>query len=148
MKKKQEHLFYTCPMDPDIVQKGPGTCPKCGMHLEPMQQKSEHVHDHHDHKSHNHDNDHNHQNHHTGHEGMEESFKKRFFLGLPLTLAVLLLSPQIQEWLQFSIRFPGMQWVIFLLTSVIVLYLGWPFYQMARGEIQSRNYGMMTLVSL
>ncbi len=146
MKKKQEHLFYTCPMDPDVVQKGPGTCPKCGMHLEPMQQNLERHEHSHGHQ--NHDSQHNHQNHHTGHEGMEESFKKRFFLGLPLTFIVLLLSPQIQEWLHFSIQFPGMQLVLFFLTSVIVWYLGWPFYQMAQGEIQARKYGMMTLVSL
>jgi Cu2+-exporting ATPase len=58
------------------------------------------------------------------------------------------LSPQIQNWFGFSIDFTGINVVLFLLASVIVFYNGWPFYVMAKGEIKSRAYGMMTLVSL
>ena len=120
--------LYTCPMDPEITSKEPGTCPKCGMDLVPMVK-----------------NDHDHE----GHLGMEEDFKRRFFIALPLTLIVLILSPKIQDWFNFSIpQFPGYNLVLLILTSIIVLYCGWPFYKMARGELRKKNPAMMTLVSL
>jgi len=123
---------YICPMDPDVVKKGPGKCPKCGMDLEQIQRSK--IKDRKEHNDH--------------HFGMEENFKRRFFLVLPLTIVVLLLSPKIQQWFHFSITFPGVGLVLFLLASIIVLYAGWPFYQMAAGELQKRNPAMMTLVSL
>lgn len=119
--------YYTCPMDPDIISKEPGNCPKCGMKLMPIQKGHEG---------------------HSQHIGMEESFKRRFFLTLPLTILVMALSPMIQQWFGFSINFPGIEIVTFLLTSIIVFWAGLPFYQMAKGEIKAKNYGMMTLVSL
>src|SRR3990167_7663431 len=120
--------LYTCPMDPEITSKEPGTCPKCGMDLVPV------IHEEHDHGT---------------HSGMEEDFKRRFFLALPLTLVVLILSPKIQQWFNFSIpQFAQYNMVLFALTSIIVLYCGWPFYKMAKGELRKRNPAMMTLVSL
>ena len=115
-------------MDPEIVRKEPGTCPKCGMDLVPMQKG-----DHEDH---------------FGHASMEENFKKRFFISLPLTLIILTLSPKIQDWFHFSVTFPLINLVLFLLASIIVLWAGFPFYQMAKGELSKKNPAMMTLVSL
>ena len=120
--------LYTCPMDPEIVRKEPGTCPKCGMDLVPMQKG--------DHQGH------------SGHASMEENFKKRFFISLPLTLIILTLSPKIQNWFHFSVTFPLINLVLFLLASIIVLWAGFPFYQMAKGELSKKNPAMMTLVSL
>lgn len=122
-------VLYTCPMDPEIVRHEPGDCPKCGMKLEPKRAHTD-LKDHSDHK------------------GMEQDFKKRFLISLPLTAVVLLLSPQIQKWAGYSFDFPGIAIAIFLLTSILVFYNGWPFYVMAKGEIKTRAYGMMTLVSL
>ena len=113
-------------VDPDVVKNSPGTCPKCGMGLVPINKE-----EHRDHYA-----------------GMEENFKRRFFIALPLTAIVLVLSPKIQQWFGFSIDFPGIEVVLFLLASIIVFYNGWPFYVMAKGEIKSRAFGMMTLVSL
>ena len=79
---------------------------------------------------------------------MEQGFKRRFLIALPLTAVILLLSPQIQKWSGYTVDFPGISIIIFLLTTVMVLYNGWPFYIMAKGEIKTRAYGMMTLVSL
>ena len=79
---------------------------------------------------------------------MAEDFKRRFFLVLPLTFIVLLFSPQIQEWFGFSIDFGGRDLVLFLLGSVISFFGGRPFFKAARDELKSRNWGMMTLVSL
>ena len=129
MKNKKNNL-YTCPMHPEIVRHEPGECPKCGMKLE-LTGKT-----HGGHKDHG------------GHKGMELDFKRRFFLALPLTGVILYLSPQIQKWAGYSIDFPGITLLIFLLSSIIVFYNGWPFYVMAKGEIKTRAFGMMTLVSL
>ncbi len=124
---KSTQSLYTCPMDPEITSKKAGTCPKCGMDLIPL--ITEHG-------------DHN-------HPAMEEDFKRRFFLALPLTLAVLVLSPKIQQWFNFKIpKFAGYDFVLLILTSFIVLYCGWPFYRMAQGELRKKNPAMMTLVSL
>ena len=120
--------LYTCPMDPEIIRREPGTCPKCGMDLVPMQKGN--------HKDH------------SGHASMEENFKKRFFISLPLTLIILTLSPKIQDWFHFSVTFPLINLVLFLLASIIVLWAGFPFYQMAKGELSKKNPAMMTLVSL
>ncbi|OGY23624.1 MAG: copper-translocating P-type ATPase, partial [Candidatus Woykebacteria bacterium GWB1_45_5] len=120
--------LYVCPMDPEVVRKEPGTCPKCGMKLEPTEKAHE------EHKDH--------------HEGMENNFKRRFFIALPLTIVVLALSPKIQQWFHFTITFSGIEMVLLVLASIIVFYTGWPFYVMAKGEIKSRAFGMMTLVSL
>ena len=125
--QKPSTKLYTCPMDPQITSKEPGNCPKCSMDLVPVATE-------HDHGE---------------HLGMEENFKRRFFLALPLTLIVLILSPKIQDWFNFSIpQFPGYNLVLLILTSTIVLYCGWPFYQMAKGELRKKNPAMMTLVSL
>lgn len=123
---------YTCPMDPEVVRKEPGDCPKCGMKLEEKKAAVEHA-GHNDHG---------------GHKSMEQDFKRRFFIALPLTAIVLALSPKIQQWFGFSIDFPGIQIILLLLASVIVFYNGWLFYVMAKGEIKTHAFGMMTLVSL
>ena len=127
MKESKNRKIYTCPMDPEIVRKEPGTCPKCGMDLVPMQKG--------DHQGH------------APHASMEENFKKRFFISLPLTLIILTLSPKIQDWFHFSVTFPLINLVLFLLASIIVLWAGFPFYQMAKGELSKKNPAMMTLVS-
>ncbi|OGM78401.1 copper-translocating P-type ATPase [Candidatus Woesebacteria bacterium RIFOXYB1_FULL_47_31] len=82
------------------------------------------------------------------HRRMAEDFKRRFFIVLPLTIIVLILSPKIQEWFGFSLDFPFRNFALFALGSIIALFGGWPFYSSARDELRSRNWGMMTLVSL
>ncbi|OGM33476.1 copper-translocating P-type ATPase [Candidatus Woesebacteria bacterium RIFCSPHIGHO2_01_FULL_44_21] len=86
---------------------------------------------------------------HTSHHAhMGHSFKKLFFQTLPVTIIVLLLSPSIQNWFNYSLDFAGRDAVLFLLGSVVALYGGRPFFSAAKSEITSRNFGMMTLVSL
>jgi Cu2+-exporting ATPase len=92
--------------------------------------------------------EHSHHDHTEHHRMMAEDFKRRFFLVLPLTFIVLLFSPQIQKWFGFSIDFGGRDLVLFLLGSVISFLGGRPFFKAARDELKSRNWGMMTLVSL
>jgi Cu2+-exporting ATPase len=86
---------------------------------------------------------------HVDHTGHEQMFRQRFWVCLLLSVPVLILSPTIQEWLRFTIpAFPGSEWVTPILSIIIFLYGGVPFLQMAVPEIQNREPGMMTLISL
>jgi len=127
-------------MHPEVKQDNPGRCPKCGMDLVEVKEKGtgslDQGHDMSamDHTEH--------------HRRMAEDFKRRFFIVLPLTIIVLILSPKIQEWFGFSFEFPFRNFILFALGSIIALFGGWPFYSSARDELRNRNWGMMTLVSL
>lgn len=125
---------------------------------EPM----DHVHDHtkHEEHPHHHHTDHtNHTNHdahtehggHGGHAGhdhqaMINDFRKRFYVVLVLTVPVMLLSKMIQLWLGLQISFPGDQYVLTALSSIIFFYGGWPFLSGWLSEMRQRNPGMMTLI--
>lgn len=122
------NITYTCPMDPDVIQDKPGNCPKCGMKLVPMTM------DHHEGQEH--------------HASMEQDFKKRFFITFPLVVITMLLSPNIQMWLNISFDFPGRNLLLFLIGTFIFFFGGLPFFQAAKGEIKAKNAGMMTLVAL
>lgn len=127
---------YVCPMHPEILRSTPGFCPKCGMELISLKRASPEKHD---------TSSMDHTNH---HRMMAEDFKRRFFVVLPLTILVLILSAKIQEWLGFQLTLPYHNVSLFFLGTAIVLYGGWPFYKEANQELRSKNYGMMTLVSL
>jgi Cu2+-exporting ATPase len=90
-----------------------------------------------------------HEGHHDHHAMMEEDFKKRFIISGIVTIPVLILSPTIQGWFNFTVpRFPGYNIILFLLASVIAIYGGWPFYKGAQQDIKSGLLGMMVLVSV
>jgi len=82
---------YICPMHPDVRKDEPGSCPKCGMDLVEVDEKAPKGHEMAamDHTQH--------------HAKMAEDFRKRFWVVLPLTIIVLILSPKIQEWFGFSL---------------------------------------------
>ncbi len=84
------------------------------------------------------------------HHDMTSEFKKRFIICFLITLLVLLLSPQIQEFLQLEkeLRFPGDLYLLFLLSSFIFLYGGLPFFKGMVREIKALQPGMMTLISV
>ncbi|MBL8057522.1 MAG: heavy metal translocating P-type ATPase, partial [Anaerolineales bacterium] len=86
---------------------------------------------------------------HADHSGHEALFRRRFWAALLLSLPVLLYSPMLQHLLNFSMPvFPGSAWIEPLLSVVIFLYGGVPFLQLAGPELQNRQPGMMTLISL
>lgn len=86
---------------------------------------------------------------HVDHTGHEEMFRRRFWVSLVLSLPVLLYSPMLQEWLNFTPpAFPGSEWIGPLFAVIVFLYGGVPFLQMAVPELQNRQPGMMTLISL
>jgi len=80
------------------------------------------------------------------HSGMIADFRKRFIVVLILTIPIMLLSEMIQQWLNFSISFPGSKYVLLALASVVYFYGGWPFVKGLIGELQVKNPGMMTLI--
>jgi len=112
---------YTCPMHPEIVQDTPGTCPLCGMALEPMMPSLDE------------------------NENPElTDFRRRFWWTLPLSLAVLVIA-------MFGHQFAGVSadtrtWLELLLTAPVVLWAGWPFFQRWAQSIANRSPNMWTLI--
>ena len=82
------------------------------------------------------------------HAHMLADFKKRFIVSFMLTFPVLLLSPTIQSFFGFELRFPGADFFTFLLTSVVYFYGGYPFLKGIKEEISQKAPGMMTLVAV
>ena len=85
---------------------------------------------------------------HDHHAMMEQDFRRRFWLVLVLTVPVLLLSPTIQGWFGYTLTFPGVRYVLFVLASVIAIYGTWPFYKNARKALRTGVLDMSVLVSL
>lgn len=86
---------------------------------------------------------------HTGHSGHELMFRNRFWVSLFLSIPVLLYSPTVQDWLNFSARsFTGSDWIPAVFSVVIFAYGGVPFLSMAIPEIRNKAPGMMTLISM
>jgi Cu2+-exporting ATPase len=89
---------------------------------------------------------------HAGHDhgAMVEDFKRRFWICLPLTVVVVLLSRHIQMLVGLPglIDFPGARLVEALLASIVFFYGGWPFLAGLLGELRGGKPAMMTLVSL
>jgi Cu2+-exporting ATPase len=87
--------------------------------------------------------------HHVDHAGHENMFRQRFWVSLVLSIPVLLFSPSIQGWLNFSMpEFVGNRWITPLFGVIVFIYGGLPFLKMAVPEIKNRKPGMMTLISL
>jgi P-type Cu2+ transporter len=76
-------------------------------------------------------------------------FRDKFWLTLALTVPVVLLSPDIQEWFGYSVpAFPGEPYAAAILGTIVFLYGGLVFLRGAQGELADRKPGMMTLISL
>ncbi len=119
---------YTCPMHPEVQQKGPGTCPKCGMALEPMnlgdvQGEDEELLD------------------------MAKRFKVSAILAFPvfvLAMTADLMPSLLPSWLGMSL----LQWIMFVLASPVVVWGGWPFFVRGYNSVKTWNLNMFTLISL
>ncbi len=114
---------YTCPMHPQIRQPGPGTCPICGMALEPEMPSLEED------------------------DNPElRDFTRRFWWTLPLTLIVLVLA-------MLGHRLPGLStqartWIELVLSAPVVLWAGWPFFERCLQSIGNRSPNMWTLIGI
>lgn len=85
---------------------------------------------------------------HDHHKMMMQDFKKRFVISVIVTIPILILSPLIQKILGLSIVFTGDKYVLFILSSFIFFYGGWPFLKGFFSELGQKRPGMMTLIAL
>jgi Cu2+-exporting ATPase len=79
---------------------------------------------------------------------MLADFKRRFIVSLVLTIPVLLLSPTIQSFFVFELHFPGVDFIPFLLPSVVYFYGGYPFLKGIKEEFAEKTPGMMTQIAI
>ena len=115
--------IYTCPMHPQIRQEGPGTCPICGMALEPEMPSLD------------------------DEENPElRDFSHRFWWTLPLTVAVFLLA-MLGHRIGF-LSVGARTWLEFALSAPVVLWAGWPFFERCVQSIRNRSPNMFTLIGI
>lgn len=86
--------------------------------------------------------------HHEHHGAMVEDFKKRFFVSLIVTIPILAISPMIQSFIGVDWQFPYDSYILFVLSTFIFFYGGWPFLIGGIDELKDKNPGMMTLIGL
>jgi len=118
--------IYTCPMHPEVRQVGPGSCPICGMALEPVMVGSE-----------------------AASNPELVDMTRRFWIGLTLTLPVTALQMgahfiTMNAWLGAS----QSNWVQLALATPVVLWAGWPFFVRGWNSILSRKLNMFTLIAI
>ncbi len=108
----------------------------------------------HNHQNHmNHSNQMHHDNHashdhHSGHAHHHGNFKVKFFVSLIFGIPIILLSPLMGVNLPFQFTFPGSEWVVLILSTILFFYGGKPFLSGGKDEIATKKPGMMTLVAL
>ena len=120
-----EGAIYTCPMHPEVRRVGPGSCPICGMALEPQQPSLE-----------------------MGPNEELIDMKRRLWIAVALAVPVIILDmsshmsghtlagPKVSNWIQLAFATP------------VALGAGWPFFQRAYASIKTRNLNMFTLIAL
>ncbi|WP_210138366.1 heavy metal translocating P-type ATPase [Staphylococcus sp. GDB9P120P] len=94
-----------------------------------------------------HDNHESH-NHHSGHAHHHGNFKAKFFVSLIFAIPIIFLSPMMGVKLPFQFTFPGSEWVVLILGTILFFYGGKPFLSGGKDEIAAKKPGMMTLVTL
>ncbi len=117
---------YTCPMHPEIRQIGPGSCPKCGMALEPVEITLEDAED-----------------------PELADMSRRFWISAVLTLPIFILAMGEMFPGFHSIVSPRVSiWIQFILATPVVLWGGWPFFVRAWQSIKNVSPNMFTLIAL
>jgi Cu+-exporting ATPase len=115
---------YTCPMHPQIIQIGPGTCPLCGMALEPLDVFAE-----------------------VEADPEYDSMRLRFWVSTALSLPLLLLS-MLGESLGLHLTPNLRNGIELLLATPVVLWGGWPFFKRFWASLVNRSPNMFTLIGL
>ncbi|RJG05535.1 heavy metal translocating P-type ATPase [Noviherbaspirillum cavernae] len=115
--------IYTCPMHPQIRQPAPGSCPICGMALEPEMPSLD-----------------------EGENPELTDFRRRFWWTLPLSVVVMLLAMGSHRF--FPAGIPYQNWIELALSTPVVLWAGLPFLQRCVHSITHRSPNMWTLIGL
>ena len=123
----QNSPLYTCPMHPEVVQEGPGNCPKCGMALDPKDGVGEEE------------------------DSELKDMTHRFWAGLALTLPVFIIAMSgmipgdpIGRLLSRSVS----KWIELLMATPVVLWAGFPFFRRGWQSLVTRSLNMFTLVAI
>lgn len=118
--------IYTCPMHPEIRQVGPGSCPICGMALEPEVASLE-----------------------TGPNPELADMTRRFWIGGALALPAVVLEmgghlAGPHDWIDPALS----NWIQLVVTTPAVLWAGWPFFVRGWQSLVTRNLNMFTLIAM
>jgi len=122
-----EGAIWTCPMHLEVRQDHPGTCPICGMGLEPEMVSAD-----------------------NGPNAELVDMTRRFWIALVLALPVFLLEmgghvfPPLHHLIPMKVSI----WIQFALATPVVLWAGWPFFERGWASIKSRNLNMFTLIAM
>ncbi|NTL92387.1 copper/silver-translocating P-type ATPase CopB [Enterococcus faecium] len=87
------------------------------------------------------------------HGGMDHSmhmgnFKQKFWLSLILAIPIILFSPMMGMEFPFQIKFPGSDWLVLILATILFIYGGQPFLSGAKMELKQKSPAMMTLIAM
>ncbi|HEX7966654.1 MAG TPA: heavy metal translocating P-type ATPase [Stellaceae bacterium] len=121
--------LWTCPMHPQILRKGPGSCPICGMALEPITPTA------------------------AGEEANPElaDMTRRFWVGVALSaplFALVMLDDLLGGAIAHAVSPRGFVWLQFVLATPVVLWGGWPFFARGWQSLVNRRLNMFTLIAL
>lgn len=118
---------YTCPMHPEVRRTGPGSCPICGMALEPVVTTTD-----------------------QGPNPELTDMRRRFWIGAALTVPILALSMVLPllPWTNGAVPAAVSQTLQFLLATPVVWWVGWPFLVRGWRSVRTGQLNMFTLVSL
>jgi Cu+-exporting ATPase len=125
--RERKRIIYTCPMHPQIEQDHPGNCPICGMTLEPKNLVAD-----------------------DEEENAElRNMTRRFWIGVALSVPVFILAmwhvlPSAPHWVQNDLS----RWAQFVLSTPVVLWCGWPFFQRCWQSMVNRSLNMFTLIAI
>ena len=121
-----QNVEYTCPMHPEIRKIGPGSCPICGMALEPATVSLDHAED----------------------NSELIDMKRRFWVGTILSIPLLFMTMGGRHFIQSMDILKFLPWLEVLLASPVVLWGGWPFYVRFWQSIKNKSLNMFTLIGL
>jgi heavy metal translocating P-type ATPase len=118
--------IYTCPMHPEVRRPGPGTCPICGMALEPELVTKQAM----------------------ANPELSDMLR-RLWIGLGLTAPVVTLQMgEHLSWLHLWIGQQTSNWLQLMLATPVVLWAGWPFFERAWSSLVTRHLNMFTLIAM
>jgi P-type Cu+ transporter len=123
----EKTVRYTCPMHAEVIQRGPGACPKCGMALEPMDVVAA-----------------------SAAEAPDPeyvSMRKRFWFSVMLSVPVLLLG-MFGEKTGLPFSAAARNWIELVLAAPVVLWGGWPFFVRFWASLVNRCPNMFTLIGI